>query len=171
MPAASRVINKPLAQVAGSTSAVTAQSVTIQNPLKTLRWEDSTGSAGIFNMTISSKAMRAEQKIQSANIEELQLVNYSKKNGFDYNCFFKTVGSSVFNASQEIAGIEENTPINIGTISLVKSKTDSTPIAGQGVGFYLSTSNGADKSYSIVQKFSGTIENLGTEDGRMFARN
>lgn len=168
LPATSRVINKPLAQVAGSTSAATAQSVTIQNPLKILRWEDSTGSAGIFNMTISSKAMRAEQKIQSANIEELQLVNYSKKNGFDYNCFFKTVGSSVFNASQEIAGIEENTPIKIGTVSLVKSKTDPTPIAGQGVGFYLSTSNGADRSYSIVQKFSGTIENLGTEDGRMF---
>lgn len=168
LPSSTKAINKPFAQasVSGSSAKAVSQTVTVNNPLKVLRWQESNTHNGIFNVYGANSFNPSSQTIKSANIETLQTV-YNSNTSVDYNTIFKVGGSSYYKLEQIISGSDENTPLKIGTISIAKSKTDGTPVANVGVPFYLTCNTTNNAGASATQKFIGTIENLGTEEAPM----
>lgn len=168
LPSSTKAINKPFAQasVSGSSAKAVSQTVTVNNPLKVLRWQESNTHNGIFNVYGANSFNPSSQTIKSANIETLQTV-YNSNTSVDYNTIFKVGGSSYYKLEQIISGPDENTPLKIGTISIAKSKTDGTPVANVGVPFYLTCNTTNNAGASATQKFIGTIENLGTEEAPM----
>lgn len=169
LPGPKKNINKPFAtaSVSGSSAKAVDQTVTINNPLKLLRWQESNAHSGVFYAYGASSFNLANQTVKSANIETLQTVYNSSNTGIDYNTIFKIGGSSYFRIQQIISGLDDSSPLTIGTISIAKSKTDGTPVGDVGVPFYISCSSTNNASASVTQKFVGAIENLGTEEAPM----
>lgn len=172
-----KVVSKPFVELTVSYSAknaptVTKQELTIKSPLKLFRWDTGKTSYGVFEVRSDTLYYPASQSLKLSNIETVQIVGYTsakatdKYSGLDYNAIFKAGGSGSFKSEQVISGRDNENPLTIGTMVMVKSKTDAAPIGDVGVPFYLSVST-ATASSSVSQVFNGSIENLGVEEAPM----
>ncbi len=166
----SGTVGVPFAHAYGKTaSSPINQSVTINNSIKTFRWQNTSSSfKGVFYANRTNSVDNAvRQTVKLGNIDSLQLI-VRNSSSIDANVFFEIDGSNLFNISQEFSGIDEQKPPRIGSISVIKSKTDETLVSDKGTVFYLNayTTNtkaaGLSKT-AVKQVFNGIIENIGSE--------